>query len=77
MEQTAYKHEEIGQLLSLSEAAKYLHVSYATVFRLVQAGELPAFRISKVWRTSDVLCDEYIRKQICNQALICQSTEVE
>ncbi|MCH4184492.1 MAG: helix-turn-helix domain-containing protein [Eggerthellaceae bacterium] len=42
--------EEIGHLMSFSEAAKYLHVSYATVFRLVTDGELKAFRIKKNWR---------------------------
>lgn len=69
--------EEIGHLMSLSEAAKYLHVSYATVFRLVTDGELKAFRIKKTWRTSDILCEEYVRRQIDDQALICQSTESE
>lgn len=75
MEDRECARTDIGRLMTLNEAAELLHVSYATVFRLVEAGELKAFRIKKIWRTSDVLCEEYISKQIKNQAIICKSTE--
>ncbi len=77
MGQLETDRDEIGNLISLSEAAKYLHVSYATAFRLVRDGELKAFRIKNIWRTSDVLCREYVRKQLDEQAVICHSTEAE
>lgn len=77
MEMKDASMKEIGKVMSLSEAAKYLHVSYTTVFRLVTDGELEAFRIKNIWRTSDLLCEEYVRKQLEAQAVICQSTEAK
>jgi len=39
-------HDAVGQLLTVREVADRLRVSRATVYRLVQAGALPALRVS-------------------------------
>lgn len=66
---------EIGRIITLGEAAKILNVSRATVYRMAEEGELKAFRMRNIWRTSTTVCEEYIAEQFKKQALICQSTE--
>ena len=48
------------RVITLREAAEYLHVSYSTVYRMVHSGDLGAYRIRGVLRTSTALCDEYL-----------------
>lgn len=45
--------------------------------RLVVNGELKAFRLRNSWRTSTAACDEYIKRQFEEQAVICKSTDEE
>jgi len=33
------------QVLTVRELAKYLHVHQATIYRLLQAGKIPGFRV--------------------------------
>lgn len=64
-----------GRVITLSEAGKILHASYATVYRLVVDGELKAFRIRNSWRTSTTACREFIRRGLDEQAAACRPTE--
>ena len=66
-----------GKMISLSEAAKIIGVSYTTVFRLAQCGELKALRVRNNWRTSTTACQEYLERGFREQAIICQSVEME
>jgi excisionase family DNA binding protein len=68
---------EEGRIISLPEAARMLGTSYPTVHRLVNAGELKAFRIRNSWRTSTAACEEFVRRRFEEQAKICQSVEVD
>ena len=61
-----------ARIISLAEAAKILNVSYPTAVRLAKSGELKAFRIRSTWRTSNVVCDEFIRQQFKLQADRCE-----
>ena len=45
-----------GEIITLSQAGKILNASYATVRRLVVAGELKGFRLRNSWRTSTTAC---------------------
>lgn len=47
-------------LLTVAEVARELRVSTMTVYRLVQAGELPAFRIGKNYRIKRNDLDAYL-----------------
>lgn len=47
-------------LLTVAEVAAELRVSTMTVYRLVQAGELPAFRIGKNYRIKREDLDAYL-----------------
>jgi excisionase family DNA binding protein len=64
-----------GEIITLSQAGKILNASYATVRRLVVAGELKSFRLRNSWRTSTTACEEYIKRQFDEQAVICRSTD--
>lgn len=64
-----------GEIITLSQAGEILNASYATVRRLVVAGELKGFRLRNSWRTSTTACEEYIKRQFDEQAVICRSTD--
>ena len=55
------------EIMTLADAAKYLHTSYSTVYRLVTSGELKAFRLRKSWRTSMSACEEFVRRRFAEQ----------
>jgi len=42
-----------GPLLTVAEVAEVLRVSTMTVYRLIKAGELPAFRVGKNYRIQE------------------------
>jgi len=44
------RHVPATRILTVKEVANYLHVSRATIFRLVKRHELPAFKIGYDWR---------------------------
>lgn len=64
-----------GKIFILAQAAEYLNASLSTVLRLVNSGELRAFRIRKAWRTSSGACDEFVKQQFADQAVICKSVD--
>ena len=66
-----------GRIISLKEAGKIIGASYQTTMRLAKDGELKAFRIRKVWRTSEAACEEFVRRQFKLKAIACRSVEVE
>ena len=49
-----YDDEEKGvtwpEILTIRDVQCYLGVGERTIYRLIQSGELPAFRIGKLWR---------------------------
>ena len=36
--------------MTVADVAEYLKVNEKTVYRLVQTGELPAFKVAGIWR---------------------------
>ncbi|HZQ57677.1 MAG TPA: helix-turn-helix domain-containing protein [Acidimicrobiales bacterium] len=47
-------------LVTVAEVAKQLRVSNMTVYRLINAGELPALRIGKSYRLREDDVDRYL-----------------
>lgn len=62
-------------ILTLAEAAEYLHTSYSTVYRLVTSGELDAFRLRNSWRTSTSACEEYVNRRFAEHAVACRPVD--
>ena len=65
------------RIISLAEAAELLGVSYPTMVRLASEGELKAFRVRKVWRTSTAACEEYVRERFRAQEAACRARNAE
>lgn len=64
-----------AKVITLAEAAEFLHTSYSTVYRLVVDGELDAFRLRNAWRTSTAACEAYVNRQFAEQAMSCKPTD--
>jgi len=52
------------QVLRPDEAAAYLRVSKRSIYRLVAAGQLPAFKVGASLRIQKKAVREFIRRQI-------------
>ena len=48
------------QYLTVDEVAKRFGVNTTTVYRLVQRGKLPAFKIGNQWRFSERRLEEWV-----------------
>jgi len=49
--------------MTVQEVAEYLNVDPKTVYRLVNRGELPGFKVGGSWRFQKDDLDEWIAKQ--------------
>lgn len=47
-------------ILTLKELQELLHIGKNTALRLVQSGEIEAFRVGKQWRVSKESVEKYI-----------------
>jgi excisionase family DNA binding protein len=58
------KDKEIAgsEVMTLQELATYLCISRATVYRLVQRGGFPAFKVGRQWRVNLRLVQNYLVK---------------
>ena len=52
-----------GQFVTVAEVAGLLRVSSMTVYRLVQAGQLPAVRVGRSYRIREDDVDRYLARQ--------------
>lgn len=49
-------------ILTLKELQELLHIGKNTALRLVQSGEIEAFRVGKQWRVSKESVAKYVRR---------------
>lgn len=50
--------------LTPRECMNYLYIRKSTFYKLVNSGELPAFRIGKLWRVPKSGLQDFIRKNM-------------
>ena len=50
-------------VMTLPEVAKYLHCHYSTVYRLLNKGKIPTFRVGSDWRFLRSKIDAWIEHQ--------------
>ena len=50
--------------LTPRECMNYLYIGKSTFYKLVNSGELPAFRIGKLWRVPKSGLQDFIRKNM-------------
>ncbi|WP_018079268.1 methylation-associated defense system helix-turn-helix domain-containing protein MAD1 [Thiobacillus denitrificans] len=60
--------EADGEILTLDEVAAYLKAGKKTVYRLVQQGQLPGFKLGGTWRFRRTELDRWIAAQIADKA---------
>jgi excisionase family DNA binding protein len=56
-------NESRGRFVTVGEVANLLRVSNMTVYRLVQAGQLPAIRVGRSYRIREDDVDKYLSAQ--------------
>ncbi|MBC7194324.1 MAG: helix-turn-helix domain-containing protein [Caldisericia bacterium] len=51
------------ELLTLEELAKYLKISKHTLYKMLERGKIPAFKIANQWRFKKSDIDKWIEQQ--------------
>jgi len=54
----------LGEILTLDEVAQYLKISKKTVYKIVNSGDLRAFKAGKHWRVRRAELGAWIAQQI-------------
>jgi excisionase family DNA binding protein len=49
------------EIMTAQEVAEYLRLAEATVYKLAQAGDIPAVKVGRAWRFKKELIDEWFR----------------
>ena len=52
-----------GEIMTTPEVARYLRLAEATIYKLAQAGEIPAVKVGRTWRFKKELIDEWFRQE--------------
>ena len=52
-----------ARFLTVQEVADQMRVSSMTVYRLIKAGDLPAFRVGRSFRVSELDVDTYLESR--------------
>lgn len=52
-----------SDILTISEVADYLKIAERTLYRLVAAKKIPAFKVGGTWRFSRIDLDQWIKRQ--------------
>jgi len=55
-------YENISEILTVEEVAEMLYIGKNTVYKLLDSGELSAFRIGRVWKIPRDSIEEFILK---------------
>lgn len=61
--------DEANSFLTVEEVAKKFGTSPATIYRLLQKGELPAFKVGNQWRFSLKRLEAWVANQINSKKL--------
>ena len=51
------------EIMTVQELAQYLRLAEATIYRLAQAGEIPAVKVGRTWRFKKELINKWIREE--------------
>ena len=55
--------KDLPELITVEQAAAYLQVAPVTVYRMLDAGKLPAAKVGRMWRIRKTDVDKFIRRQ--------------
>lgn len=51
------------RIMTLEEVSKYLKLHRATVYKMAQAGKIPASKVGKVWRFKRVKLEAWLDRR--------------
>lgn len=52
------------EVLNLEEACQFLRVAKPTLYRYIRSGQIPAFKMGRVWRFHKESLDKWVRTQV-------------
>jgi excisionase family DNA binding protein len=58
---------EIKQIVTVRDLARYLHCHQSTIYRLVNRGQIPGFRLGGGWRFKIDDIDHWCRRAAVNR----------
>lgn len=56
--------DDVDEIMTIEEVARYLSLHELTVRRLAREGEIPAFKIGRQWRVKKDLLDRWIEREV-------------
>ncbi|WP_068470653.1 helix-turn-helix domain-containing protein [Candidatus Protochlamydia phocaeensis] len=59
----------MSDILNIDEAAQFLRVSKTTLYRYVQSGKIPAFKMGKNWKFHRELLNDWMKNQIQDNSI--------
>jgi len=57
----------MSEVLNLEETCDYLRLAKSTIYKYVRVGEIPAFKVGRVWRFKREMLDQWMRSQTESQ----------
>ena len=55
--------QSMGGVMTVKDLAQYLKISESKVYRMVNASQIPAFRVGKSWRFTRLSIDSWIQQE--------------
>lgn len=55
--------EDLGEIMTIEEVARYLSLHELTVRRLAREGEIPAFKVGRQWRIKRQILERWIERE--------------
>lgn len=52
------------EVLSLQEACYYLQLAKPTLYKYVRSGEIPAFKVGRIWRFHKESLEEWVKGRV-------------
>jgi excisionase family DNA binding protein len=54
----------MAEILNIQEACTFLRIAKPTLYKYIRSGEIPAFKMGRVWRFHKASLDEWIKTRM-------------
>lgn len=58
----------MSEILNIQEACQFLRIAKPTLYKYIRSGEIPAFKMGRVWRFHKASLDDWIRHRMKEHA---------
>lgn len=59
----------MSEILTVQEVCEYLRIAKPTLYRYVRSGDLPGFKMGKMWKFHRHTIDEWVQKKVAEDTL--------